>query len=107
MVSMASLNRSAEIALVFSRSSISLRICRSRAAHPRVNEPAIVASIMAPRHRAATAAWTEQFSKCFVMAAPGIGLLRDRHYVFGSHHRVNWRARESGQPAGWPLLLLS
>src|SRR5262249_7169959 len=44
-----------------------MRICRSRAAHPRVNEPAVVPLIMAPRHKAAMATWTEQFRKCFVM----------------------------------------
>src|SRR6266446_4320297 len=68
MVSIASLSRSAETALVFSRSSISMRICRSRAAHPRVNEPAAVAAIMAPRHRTAAATWADQFRKCFVTA---------------------------------------
>jgi hypothetical protein len=46
----------------------SLRTCGSRAAHPRVNEPALVASIVVPRHSAATATWTEQLSKCFLMA---------------------------------------
>jgi len=68
IVSIASLNLSAEIALVLSRSSISMRICKSRAAHPRVNEPAVVLLIMTPRHRAATATWAEQLSKCFVTA---------------------------------------
>jgi len=56
IVSMASLNLSAETALVLSRSSISMRICRSRAAHPRVNEPATVLLIAALKHNAVAAA---------------------------------------------------
>src|SRR6185295_10308424 len=36
--------------------SISIRICRSRAAHPRVNEPALVSAMVAPRQSSARAA---------------------------------------------------
>jgi hypothetical protein len=35
--------------LVFSLSSINMRICKSRAAHPRVNEPAVVLLIIVHR----------------------------------------------------------
>src|SRR5258708_16728656 len=100
IVSIASINLSAEIALVFFRSSISLRICRSRAAHPRVNEPAVVPSIMAPRHTAATATWTEQFSKCFVTAdLPDFVGAAD--IIVGAHRR-GWLDDAGKQPAWEP-----
>src|SRR5215475_10199875 len=104
IVAIVSLSRSAEIALVFSRSSISLRICRSRAGQPRVNEPAVAQLIMAPRQSATTAAQRGQFSKSFVtadlldFACSAIDIRTVR-----LHCRVD---REPGKAAslGWPLL---
>ena len=58
---------SAEIALALSRSSINMRICKSRAAHPRVNERAFALLIMVPRQMATIATWTEQLNTCFLM----------------------------------------
>jgi hypothetical protein len=109
IVSIASLNLSEETALVFSRSSISMRICKSRAAHPRVNEPAVVRLIMAPRHSVATATWTEQVSKCFVTAEllELVGAAIDVT-LSGRIIGVDWPVWEKRPtPLGWPRLLLS
>src|SRR5580700_2512375 len=47
--SIASLNASAATVSEVSRSSINMRICRSRAAHPRVNAPPAAPLVKAPR----------------------------------------------------------
>jgi hypothetical protein len=113
-MSNASLNFSAEIALVFSRSSINMRICKSRAAHPRVNEAAVVLLIIVARQRPASATWTEQLNTFFLMAdllyssgkseilvcsAIDIALL-------GRNIWIDWGVRK--RPArGWPLTSFS
>jgi len=64
--------------------------------------------IMAPRHKAAMATWTEQFRKCFVMIdLPEWFCSATDITLWGRIVGVDWRIRESGQLAGWPLLPLS
>src|SRR5882757_5327282 len=55
----ASVDSCAEMALALSRSSINMRTWMSRAAHPRVNEPAVAVVANVPRQTAARAERTQ------------------------------------------------
>src|SRR5262245_24839916 len=78
MASSASRTLSAETAPAFSRSSIMVRICRSRAAHPRRNAPAVTVFDIALRESAANAQGARRRNRLLCMAD-----LLDAFYAIG------------------------
>src|SRR5215831_14958796 len=85
-----------------------MRICKSRAAHPRVNERALTLLIMVPRQMATIATWTEQLNTCFLMIISRLVLGRSQfaRRIVGFAVSVGLTRRVWKQPArGWVLRL--